>query len=251
MMIAVAILFYGVTGYLTYQNFDWYYNDNPDDCHKEKNLIIVSIVFMALCTVLFPLGAQPSLLTTGIICFLIWTFTFQGLSMGSNAKCNELLDSNKTYAVKLIWGLFGFILVVVGDGMNLAKFNGMSGNLDENGQEQAGQPEDSEIVPDADPQENNADSYWNFQWLTFHGIMFLGGTAYLVMIISNWGAVDYASFTFADHNQNEIAVWVQCVLGWITGSIYIWSIFASRFYGQLAEEEAAQGGNADTNIYNI
>ena len=91
----------------------------------------MSIIVQGLCTFLFPLGASPSLLTTGIIVFLVWTFTFAGLSMGSNAKCNELLDSNKTYAVKLIWGLFGFILVVVGDGMNLAKFSGMSGNANQ------------------------------------------------------------------------------------------------------------------------
>ena len=60
--------------------------------------------------------------------------------MGSNAKCNELLDSNKTYVFKLIFGILGFILVVVGDGMNLAKFSGMTGNLDQDGN-QAGDPE--------------------------------------------------------------------------------------------------------------
>ena len=57
MLWAMAILFYGVTVYLTIKNFDWFVDDNPNDCHKERNFIIVAIIFQGLATLLFWLGA--------------------------------------------------------------------------------------------------------------------------------------------------------------------------------------------------
>ena len=51
-----------------------------------------------------------------------------------------------------------------------------------------------------DPLDDNQSSYDNYQWLTFHGVMVIGGCAYMVMVISNWAAVDYAVYTFGDSN---------------------------------------------------
>merc|ERR1719359_2395399 len=99
--------------------------------------------------------------------------------------------------------------------MNLAKMGAMAGN-DPNEENQDQNQGQSDIPRNSDPLEDNASSYEDYTWLTFHGIMFLGGVSYLIMIISNW---------------------VQQVLAWLIGAIYIWSIFASRMYAPPDEGE--------------
>ncbi len=57
----------------------------------------------------------------------------------------------------------------------------------------------------------NTLSYSRFYWLTFHGIMVIGGIAFLLMLMTNWIALDYAYYgkgtntkTYATKN----AMWV-------------------------------------------
>ena len=62
--------------------------------------------------------------------------------------------------------------------------------------------------------------------------MVIGGCAYLMMLVSNWAAVDYSVYTFGDDfNQNEVSMWVQIVLSWVTGLIYLWTLVAERVLG--------------------
>ena len=41
-----------------------------------------------------------------------------------------------------------------------------------------------------DQLDDNESSYENFSWLTFHGVMCIGGMAFLIMSISDWAALD-------------------------------------------------------------
>ena len=41
LLILVSIFLYGLTGYLTYKNFDWF---TSNDCNVNKNLIILTII---------------------------------------------------------------------------------------------------------------------------------------------------------------------------------------------------------------
>jgi len=73
-----------------------------------------------------------------------------------------------------------------------------------------------------------APSFNNAPWLNFHGLMVIGGAAFLVMILTNWGAQHYASSVFTDSTANEISKWVKMVASWLTGLIYIWILIAEK-----------------------
>jgi len=58
--------------------------------------------------------------------------------------------------------------------------------------------------------------------------MVIGGIAFLCMLMTNWMALDYAYYTFKEKeggNTNS-AMYIQIILSWLSGAIYIWSIFA-------------------------
>ncbi len=110
LLIAVSVCLYGLTGYLTYMNFTWFSGD--EECNVNKNLIIFTIILQVIVTLLCKVGANSSLLTSGLICMYMWSLTWSGLTYGSEEKCNELMDSKKTYVVKLVFGIMCFIATI-------------------------------------------------------------------------------------------------------------------------------------------
>ena len=77
-----------------------------------------------IVSILCGVGKNSSLLTSGLVCMYMWSLTWSGLTYGSDAKCNELIDSKKTCVVKLIFGLICFVITITnnffgGDLVNL------------------------------------------------------------------------------------------------------------------------------------
>ncbi len=144
------------------------------------------------------MGRNSSLLTSGLVCMYMWSLNFSGMTYGTKEECNELMDSKNTYLVKLIFGLLCFIATIT---------NNFFGDDLTNLEQGHKKTENNEIINELD---QNEESYTNHKWLTFHGIMVIGGCAYLIMIVSNWAAVDYSYYTFGDDsNQNDISLWVH------------------------------------------
>lgn len=93
--------------------------------------------------------------------------------------------------------------------------------------------------------------------------MVIGGISFLIMMMTNWTALAYASIsietntttnntdtqwnpdpernvtwpTFIDESENtdENAFWIQIILSWMAAGLYIFSIM--RMYGSGEEEE--------------
>jgi hypothetical protein len=64
--------------------------------------------------------------------------------------------------------------------------------------------------------------------------MVIGGMAFLLMMMTNWIALDYAYYgkgkpTSAKTYTTKNAMWVQVILSWLAGLLYCLSIFAPRF----------------------
>jgi hypothetical protein len=54
--------------------------------------------------------------------------------------------------------------------------------------------------------------------------MVIGGMAFLMMLMSNWMALDYAYYNIGSQNREyktENAMWVQVVLSWMAAGCYI------------------------------
>ncbi len=112
-MIVTTLFLYGMTIYLTAKNFDWFVS-GEDDCSTNKVLIVLSAILMLACTITQFTGMNPdgSVLATSGVCLYIWWFTWAGMTYTKDPLCNDLTDSSKTFVVKLMFGIFLFVITI-------------------------------------------------------------------------------------------------------------------------------------------
>ena len=88
--------------------------------------------------------------------------------------------------------------------------------------------------------EDNMTDYKNFLWLNFHGMMVVGGCAYILMLFTNWAASDYSAFTFEGVEGNDISFWVKIATSWIACGLYVLSIVRPALIKNPEEEQQQQ-----------
>lgn len=240
-MLFFTLIMYGTAIFLMIKNWNWFYwNGQEEECGKQKFILLFNCIWMVVCTVLTiaslatGINKDSSIITSGGITWMIWFLTFAGLTYSEQPECNEWIDSTQTFWVK--WSIWFVLFVICVIGGNFAfrendpnnpttaqgKF--MAYKVKPQGVRGAGQPYGVN---------DNEESYTGSarDWLTFHAVMVLGGCAFLLMIMTNWIAIDYAFYsteskTAGKTYHTETAMWIFAVISWLTAALYCWSIYA-------------------------